>query len=76
MILLTRIFFFLLGFGFTVIGFTYIILYMNLFTLGYTTFEYIQIVFTKPECLFAFIGLIFITITIFKKGGKHYDIHI
>lgn len=73
---MSRIFFFLLGFGLTVVGFTYIILYMNLFSLGYTMREYLLFLIKQPECLFSVIGLLIITLTIFKKGGKLYDIHL
>lgn len=73
---MSRIFFFLLGFGLTVVGFTYMILYMNLFSLGYTMEEYLVFILKQPECLFSIIGLFLITFTIFKKGGKSYDIHL
>lgn len=73
---MSRIFFFLLGFGLTVVGFTYIILYMNLFSLGYTMREYLLFLIKQPECLFSVIGLLIITLTIFRKGGKSYDIHL
>lgn len=73
---MSRIFFFLLGFGLTVVGFTYIILYMNLFSLGYTMREYLLFLVKQPECLFSVIGLLIITLTIFRKGGKSYDIHL
>lgn len=68
-----RIFFFLLGFGLMVIGCTYIIMYLNLFTFGYTLFEYITFIFSRLECLFAPIGFILITTTIFIKGGNPID---
>ena len=72
---MTRVFFFLLGFGMSVIGFMYIILYLNLMTLGYSFFEYIVFILKRIECIFGLIGLIVITITIFYKGDNNV-IHI
>ena len=66
-----RIFFFLLGFGLSVIGFTYIISYLNLLTLGYSFCEYVSFIFKRIECLIAMIGLLMITCAIFKGGKKH-----
>lgn len=72
----SRVFFFLLGFGLMVIGCTYIIMYLNLFTFGYTFLEYLEFIFSRAECLFAPIGFILITITIFKKGGNPIDTYL
>ena len=56
---------FLLGFGFSIIGFVYIISYLNLISLGYNFFEYVHFIVRRPECLVAFLGLIIIFLTIF-----------
>ena len=68
--MIVRSFFFLLGFGLSVIGFTYIISYLNLLTIGYTFIEYISFISKRIECLTAIIGLIMIICTIFKGGEK------
>lgn len=68
---MTRVFFFLLGFGMSVIGFMYMIIYLNLMTMGYSFFEYIVFIFKRIECIFGFIGLIVVTITIFYKGDNN-----
>ena len=73
---MTRIFFFLLGFGMSVIGFMYMTLYLNLLTIGYTIIEYISFVLKRTECIFGFIGLLIVTITIFYKGESENVIHI
>lgn len=65
-----RFFLFLVGFGFSIIGFMYIILYLNYLTIGYTVLEYINFIFKRFECLLAIIGIIFIIIAIFKKETK------
>lgn len=71
-----RVFFFLLGFGLMVIGCTYIIMYLNLFAFGYNFLEYLKFIFSRLECLFAPIGFMLITITIFIKGGNPIDTYL
>ncbi len=71
-----RIMFFLLGFGLMVIGFTYIVTYLNLLTMGFSFINYIKFIFTRIECLFGIIGFIIVTITIFTKDGDNFDICI
>lgn len=73
---MTRVFFFLLGFGMSVIGFMYMMLYLNLTTMGYSFFEYIVFIFKRSECILGFVGLIIVTITIFYKGDNDNVIHI
>ena len=71
-----RMFFFLLGFGLMVIGFTYIITYMNLMSMGYSFSQYLSFIVSKVECLFAFIGFILVSIIILTKGTEENDLHI
>ena len=63
-----RFFLFLIGFGFSITGFMYIILYLNYLTIGYTFLEYLNLISKKIECLLAFVGIIIIAVVIFKKG--------
>lgn len=72
----TRIFLFLLGFGLTVVGFVYLITYLNLLTLGYNFWEYVNFISRRLECLYAPIGIVLIFATIFMPGGKKYELHI
>lgn len=65
-----RIFIFLIGFGFTIIGFMYTILYLNYLTIGYTYLDYLNLIFNKFECLLSIIGIILIIIAVFKKEKK------
>ncbi len=72
-----RIFFFLLGFGLTVIGCTYIITYLNLCTLGYSLKDYLQFIFSRVECLSAIVGFSIMTISIYKKGrSKRHGLYL
>lgn len=71
-----RIFFFLFGFGLMVVGFTYVILYMNLFTIEYNFYEYVNFIFSRVECYFVFIGLVILILSMFIKGDKEYDLYL
>ena len=70
-----RTFFFLLGFGLMVIGFTYIITYLNLLSMGYSFINYLKYICGRIECLFSIIGLIIITVVIFTEDDYN-GIHI
>ena len=65
-----RIFIFLIGFGLTTIGFMYIIVYLNLFSIGYNFFEYVNFIIRRLECLNALIGIILMILAI-TIGGKN-----
>ncbi len=71
----TKIFFFLLGFGFTLIGFMYIILYLNLLSIGYNFLEYVNFIIGRIECYFSIIGIVIIAIVLRKPGGN-YELYI
>ena len=73
---MTRVFFFLLGFGMSVIGFMYMMLYLNLMTMEYSFSEYIVFILKRIDCILGLIGLIVVTITIFYKGDNDNVIHI
>ena len=66
-IIMLEIAFFLLGFGLSIIGFIYIITYLNYFAVGYTFVEYLKIIFNKGECLLSLIGILMMIIIIFRK---------
>lgn len=66
--MLIKVFFFLIGFGLTILGFIYIISYLNLLTLGYNFFDYVHFIIRRIECLNAFIGII---IMLISTGGKN-----
>ena len=70
-----RLSLFLIGFGLSTIGFVYIITYLNYLSVGYSFLEYLELIFTKFECLLAVIGIILISLVVLTKGDK-YDIRI
>jgi len=71
----TRIFFFLVGFAMTVLGSTFIILYLNLMTIGYTFKEYVNFIIRRPEIYYLIIGLITIILTL-TLGGKKNELYL
>lgn len=69
---MTRFFFFLFGFGIMVIGLVFIILYLNLLSIGYKFSEYVNYISKSPICYFSLIGFIIMNLSIYLKGDiKH-----
>lgn len=66
---------FLFSFGMCVNGFTYIILYLNLLSIGYSFNEYLSFILTRFECLVSILGLIMISIIILGRKDKN-DLYI
>ncbi|MBQ8682067.1 MAG: hypothetical protein IJ509_04070 [Bacilli bacterium] len=73
---MTRIFFFLTGFALMVIGFVFIILYLNLLTIGYNFSFYVNFIIRRIECYYTIIGFIIILLTLTIKGDKKHELHI
>ena len=69
--IMVRIFFFLLGFGLMTMGFIYIILYLNLLSIGYNFHDYVKYILGHIECYFSLVGLIMINIVIYLKGDNY-----
>lgn len=70
--MLLKIFFSFLGLFLMVIGCSYIIIYTNLFSFGYTISEYFSHLVTRYECWYFIVGLI-IEITVIFGKGKNSD---
>ena len=68
---MTRIFFFLFGFGLMPIGFIYIILYLNLLTIGYNFIYYVNFIIRRIECYLTIIGLIIMNLSLYIKGDNN-----
>ena len=73
---MVRVFFFLLGFGFTVIGFSFIILYLNLTTMGYNFVNYVNFISRRIECCYSIIGLVIMMLSIWIKGDKKNEFYL
>lgn len=68
--MLLKIFLFLSGFGFMMIGFSTLILYINLFSFGYNFKEYIYYILKIPEFYYLIVGFILLNFSILLKGDK------
>ena len=73
---MSRIFFFLLGFGLMTIGFVYIILYLNVLSIGYNFSYYVNFITRRIECYFTIIGFIILNLSIYIKGDKKYGLYL
>ncbi len=73
---MTRIFFFLLGFGLMIVGFTYIILYMNLMTIGYNFNFYVNFIIRRIECYYSVIGFLIMVLSMVKKERCKYELYL
>ena len=65
---MVRAIIFLLGFGLTVIGCSYITLYLNLVRMGYNFVNYVHFIIRRIECYYSIIGIIMMTLSITLKG--------
>ena len=73
---MTRILFFIIGLFLMTIGNVFILLYLNLLTLGYNFIFYVNFIIRRIECYYSLIDLIIIILTIFTKGAKKHELHI
>lgn len=62
-------FLFLFGFGLSVISLTYILIYLNLLSIGYSFSMYIMFIVKRIECLNLLVGIVIIYISLLI-GGK------
>lgn len=69
-----RIICFFMGILFTVTGFVNLILYLNLLSIGYSFFEYVNFIIRRIEVLSLFIGMFMIFISIFYRRKN--EIHL
>ena len=69
-----RIFFFLFGFGLMMVGFIYIILYLNLISIGYNFLYYVNFIIRRFECYFVVIGLLIMNLALYLKGDNKYGL--
>lgn len=73
---MTRIFFFLVGFILLVIGLFFLILYLNLLTIGYNFSFYVNFITRRIECYYTIIGSIIILLTLSIKGEKKNELYL
>ena len=59
-----------------VVGFTYIITYLNLLTMGYSLIDYFNFIFGRVECLFSIVGFIIVSLVILTSGREKHDLYL
>ena len=69
-----RIICFFMGILFTVTGFVNLVLYLNLLSIGYSFFEYVNFIIRRIEVLSLFIGMFMLFISIFYRRKN--EIHL
>ena len=73
---MSRIFFFLFGFGLMIVGLIYLILYLNIVNVGYNFSYYVNFISKRIECYFPLIGLIIINLAMYVKGDRKYGLYL
>ena len=63
-----------MGFGLTLIGCVYIILYINLMTIGYNFCEYVNFIIKRPECWNLVLGTIILLFSLPKEDNNELSI--
>jgi len=58
------------------IGFTYIILYLNILSIGYNFSYYVNFISRRIECYFSIIGFIILNLSIYIKGEKKNGLYL
>ena len=71
-----RYFLFCLGIISSVIGLSYIIIYLNLLIMGFNIFDYLKYIFTNFECLLFFLGYFLLMWIIRKPNNKRKKIQL
>ena len=74
--IMLRVFFFLIGFGLSTIGFCFVILYLNLLTIEYNFIDYVKFIIKRPECILGIVGFIIMTISIISKGEDKNELYL
>ena len=65
--MILRILLYIIGILIISISLSYMYLYTNLFTIGYTFKEYLLYILTRYECLMIILGIIIVVVS-FRKG--------
>lgn len=73
---MTRIFFFLFGFGLMTLGFVYLILYLNLINTGYNFSDYVNFIIRRVECYYVIIGFVILNLSLYLKGDKKHGLYL
>lgn len=73
---MNRVVLFLIGLIMSVIGLSYIIIYLNLLVMDYNFTDYLKYICTKLECIIFFIGYVLMLLSLYCKRRKKNELHI
>lgn len=73
---MNRVVLFFIGLVMSVIGLSYIIIYLNLLVMDYNFIDYLNYIFTKLECIIFFIGYLLMLLSLYCKRRKKNELHI
>ena len=77
MIIILKYFIFIIGLLLTVSGLIFIICYLNLLTIGYNFFGYVNFIIRRIECLNAPIGIIIMILSLtIKRKDETYELYL
>lgn len=65
--MLFKLFFYIIGICFMSTSFMYLILYLNLFSFGYSFYDYFKYLVGRFEFYYFFIGLFLIIFTVYRR---------
>lgn len=71
-----RMFYIILGFILASVGLSYIVIYLNLFAMGYSFREYIAYIMKRYECIFFFVGYVMLLLSLIIKKERKYGIRL
>ena len=71
-----RILMFQIGFGLTTIGLVYIICYLNLLSIGYNFFDYVNFIIRRVECINAILGIVIMVLSLNLGGKQKHELYL
>ncbi len=71
---MVRFFSFLVGFGLTIVGSVYIIIYMNITTIGYNFNDYVNFIVRRIECWNFVLGIIIMLFALHKEENNEFHL--
>ncbi len=74
--MLGRVFLFILGVILCASSLCFIILYLNLISMGYTFSNYVNFIIKRIECWNLIIGILLIIISMIKRKEHNYDLYL
>ena len=65
--MINKLLLYIIGVFLVSLSICFMIIYLNLFTIGYTTLEYLKYIFSKGEIFLLILGIILIVVGVYKR---------